>query len=244
MRDEINTLRSARDKTNENVAQLKQQRDSVNATIRKKIELAKKLYQERRALAEKKPPRSRQTLQSEVNELEWKIQTTSLSLQEEKMLVGQVKELETQLNIHRRIDKLSQQLLALREEIQKLKSESKLVHEKLTKEAQKGRETHEKMLYKIEESKKAKDEADDLHKHFVDAKVKAKPIQDEIEKVLSQIRQLRGEIKEEELKEKKKTEDALRESLAEQALKKLKRGEKLSWEEFQVLAEKGMTAQG
>lgn len=132
----------------------------------------------------------------------------------------------------------------MREEIQKLKSESKLVHEKLTKEAQKGRETHEKMLYKIEESKKAKDEADDLHKHFLDAKVKANPIQDEIEKILSQIRQLRGEIKEEELKEKKKTEDALRESLTEQALKKLKRGEKLSWEEFQVLAEKGMTAQG
>lgn len=243
-RVEIDTLRNARDKINEKVGQLKQKRDNINAVIGEKIEQAKMHNQERKNLTEKKPQRSCQTLQKEFDDVEWKIQTTSLPLQEEKTLVEQAKRLETQLNIHKRIDRLTQQLMALQEEIEKLKTERKLYHEKMTEEAQKSRETHEKMVSRIAESKKMKDEADNLHKHFIDVKAKAKPLQNQMEEVLSQIRQLKGKIKDEELKEKKETEDALRESLAKQAMEKLKRGEKLSWEEFQVLAEKGITAQG
>jgi len=54
---------------------------------------------------------------------------------------------------------------------------------------------------------------------------------------------LKDEIKKEESEEKKKSESAIREKLENQAREKLKRGEKLTWEEFQLLAEKGMTAQ-
>jgi len=46
-----------------------------------------------------------------------------------------------------------------------------------------------------------------------------------------------------EEKEKKKKDEALREEFERQAREKLKRGEKLTWQEFQLLAEKGMTAQ-
>ncbi len=243
-RVEIGTLRNARDKINEKVRQLKQKRDNINAVINGKIEEARMHSQERKNLTEKKPQKSRQTLQKEFDDVEWKIQTSSLPLQEEKVLVGQAKRLETQLNVHKRIDRLTQHLRALGEEVDKLKTERRLYHEKMTEEAHKSRETHEKMVSRIVESKKIKDEADNLHKHFIDVMAKAKPLHNQIGEVLSQIRQLKGKIKDKELKEKKETEDALRESLAKQAMEKLERGEKLSWEEFQVLAEKGITAQG
>jgi uncharacterized coiled-coil DUF342 family protein len=52
---------------------------------------------------------------------------------------------------------------------------------------------------------------------------------------------LQGKIRADLQKEKNDNESALRETLEKQAKEKLKRGGKLSWEEFQLLAEKGMT---
>ena len=61
--------------------------------------------------------------------------------------------------------------------------------------------------------------------------------------ISNQIRKLREGARKEEEKAKKRSEEALREKIERQAREKLKRGEKLTWEEFQLLAEKGMTAQ-
>jgi uncharacterized coiled-coil DUF342 family protein len=45
-------------------------------------------------------------------------------------------------------------------------------------------------------------------------------------------------MREKEVKEKKLNEDSLRSKLGQQAAEKLKRGEKLTWEEFKLLSEK------
>jgi uncharacterized coiled-coil DUF342 family protein len=54
---------------------------------------------------------------------------------------------------------------------------------------------------------------------------------------------LRKGLQEAEQKHKKESEDSFRQTIEERAKEKLKRGEKLTWEEFQLLAEKGMTSQ-
>lgn len=99
------------------------------------------------------------------------------------------------------------------------------------------------MLEKVEEAKKKKKEADDMHKHFLEARAKLDPLQDEITVVSVQLLQLRKGLQEAEQKHKKESEDSLRQTIEERAKEKLKRGEKLTWEEFQLLAEKGMTSQ-
>jgi len=83
-----------------------------------------------------------------------------------------------------------------------------------------------------------------MHQQFLQAKEGTRPLREEMKVVLNQIRQLKGEIREETQKERKQSEDTLRETLETQAKEKLKRGEKLTWEEFQLLAEKGITEQG
>ena len=242
LRVEAFELKNERDKLNETVKELKQQRDLARAEFRGKIEEIRKINQEIKAVAKKRPSRSVQDLQKEFDSVEWKIQTSSLSLKEEKELVEQVKQLEAQLNVYRRLDHLNQKIIELKGELEVLETKSRLFHEKLTETAPKSQQIHEKMLEKIDSSKKLKTEADSLHEQFLQTREKAKPFQEEILEISNQIGRLKEEIQREEDKEKKKTEEALLEKLEKQAREKLRRGEKLTWEEFQLLAEKGNVA--
>jgi len=243
LRVETLELRSERDKLNEKVKELKQQRNKMKTEIHEKIEEIKKLSQEIKALTKKKPSRNPQTLQKEFESVEWQIQTTPLSLEEEKELVEHVKQLEIQLNIHRKLGRLNQKMLELQAELKAIKVKNRHYHEKLTETAQKSQRIHEKMLEKIAEAKKLRMEADNLHRLFLQTRERTKPLQEKIMEILDRIKRLKEEIREEEEKEKKRIEEVLREELEKRAREKLKRGEKLTWEEFQVLAEKGMTAQ-
>jgi uncharacterized coiled-coil DUF342 family protein len=243
LRAEVLELKNERNKLNEEVKELKRQRDEAKTEFYAKIEEMKKLNQQIKALIKKKPSRSFQTLQGEFERIEWQIQTTSLSLKEEKELVEQVKHLETQINIYKKIMQLNQERTQQKAELNALKTKGKLFHEKLTETAQKSQQIHEKMMEKIDNSKKIKEEADSLHRLFLQTREKVRPIQKEILEISNQIEELKEGTQKEEEKEKKKSEKALREKLEKQAREKLKRGEKLTWEEFQLLAGKGMTAQ-
>jgi uncharacterized coiled-coil DUF342 family protein len=242
-RSEINNLRQERDATNEKVRELKQHRNELTSRIREKIEEIKGLSEKSRLVAKKRPSKDRQTLKEEVESIDWQIQTTSHSLEEDKVLVEQVMQLETQLSVHKKYERLGKMIRNLRSEVDKFKAESQGYHQSLTANAQKSQELHEKMLAKIEESKQLRAEADELHKQFVKAKEGGKPIQAEIVAGLNEIRKLKGEMREEDAKEKRQSEDELRQSIEARAKEKLKRGGKLSWEEFQLLAEKGISTQ-
>jgi uncharacterized coiled-coil DUF342 family protein len=239
-RTEIEKLRQERDAINEKVRELKQHRNELTSAIREKIEEIKGLSEKSKKIAKKRPSKDHQTLKEEVESIDWQIQTTSHTLQEDKELVEQVIQLETQLSVHKKYERLGRMIRNLRSEVDKFKAESQGYHESLTANAQKSQELHGKMLAKVEESRKWRAEADQLHKQFVIARESGKPVQDEIVAGLTEIRKLRGEIREEEAKEKKQSEDDLRQSIEARAKEKLKRGEKLSWEEFQLLAEKGI----
>jgi uncharacterized coiled-coil DUF342 family protein len=243
LRAEILNFRNERDKLNEKVKELKQQREKAKTEIHEKIEEIKQLNQQIKALTKKKPSKSHQTLQKEVESIDWKIQTTPLNLKEEKELVEKVKQLETQLNIHRKLEQSSHKILELQTGIKTLKTKSRLCHENLTEMAQESQEIHGKMLEKIEELKKIETEADSFHKLFVQTKERTKPLQENTLEISKKLKQMRDEIREEAEKEKKKSEEALREKLEKQAREKMRRGEKLTWEEFQLLAEKGITTQ-
>jgi uncharacterized coiled-coil DUF342 family protein len=243
LRHEILEFKSERDKLNEKVKELKKQRESARTELHARIEELKKLDLEIKAIMKKKPSKSLETLQEEIKNIEWKIQTSSLDLKEEKRLIDRVKQLEIQLNVQKKIDQLNQKILELRTEIKTFEINAEHYHEELTGNAQKSQQIHAKMVEKIEESKKVKIEADRLHKLFLRTREEARPIREDFLKISNQIRTLSMEIQREEDEKKKKSESALREKLEKQAREKMKRGEKLTWEEFQLLAEKGMTAQ-
>lgn len=243
LRSEILKLKGERDKLNEKVKDLKQQRDDARGRSQEIVTEMRELSQKIIELNRGKPSRAYQTLQKDFENIEWKIQTTSLSLQEEKKLVEQVKQLETELKIYKKLDQLKQKTAELEAELKTLETKANVYHEKLTDIAQKSQEVHAKMLTKIVESNKIKNDADSSHAFYLQTKTKAKPIREEIMELSNQMKRIEKEIREKNEREKKRTEQALREKLETHAKEKLKRGEKLTWAEFQLLAEKGTEAE-
>lgn len=242
-RTEVEQLRKERDDINEKVQELKQHRNELTSKIREKIDEIKKLGEKSKIIAKKRPSIDHEALQEEVESIDWEIQTTPHTLEEDRELVERVMELENQLNVHKKYEKLGKMIRSLRAEVERFKRESAGYHESLTANAKKSQELHGKMLAKVDEWKKLRAEADELHKKFVVARESIKPLQDEIAVALGEIRKLKGEMRNEEEEEKKQSQDQLRQSIENRAKEKLKRGEKLSWEEFQLLAEKGISTQ-
>lgn len=244
LREEVQQLRSERDQMNDKVRSLKERRNDLTLVIKEKVERIRHLIEESKSVAEKKPRRTHKDLQDEIDSIDWKIQTTSHTLQEDKELVEKVKQLETQLSVHKKFEQLRKTVQDEKAQVARLRTESQQSHQALTAQAKIGQELHSRMLVRMEEAKAVKAEADAIHKQFLEAKEKAKPIRDQIVSISGEIRRLKGEAQEEEQKEKRRSDEELRQSLEQKAREKLKRGEKLSWQEFQLLSEKGVTTQG
>jgi uncharacterized coiled-coil DUF342 family protein len=237
LRLEIRELKNERDNLNEKVQTLKQQRDEARTKFRANIEKVKAHSQKITELKKKTPKVSRRELRKEFERIEWKIQTTPLDMQEEKRLVENVKQLETQLKLYKKIDQRVKKIAELRKELETLEESADTAHQELTKTVKKSQEIHAKMIAKINESKTIKTDADSLHAAYIQAKEQIKPLYDDIKKLTEQRKKLQDAVREENEKRKKNTEKALREKLESQARDKLQRGEKLSWDEFKLLEE-------
>ncbi|MEM2098402.1 MAG: hypothetical protein QXU99_01460 [Candidatus Bathyarchaeia archaeon] len=235
LRQEIRTLTEERNRLNTEVKALKQQRDEIRTKIAIKIVQIKELRQKLSEIKKKTPKQSQQQLQKDLSAIEWKIQTTPLDQQEEKRLIENIKQIEAQLNIYKKIGQQQQKIAEMQNELHALKTEADMRHQQLSVNAQKSQEIHVKIAAKLDEAKKLKSEADELHSAYLQAKEKIKPLNDEIKRLISQKTNLQKIIHEEKEQKRKTEENALKEKLSSQAKQKLEHGEKLSWQEFQLL---------
>lgn len=235
LRQEIEELRNQRDSMNQKVKILKQNRDDKNTKIKILIQ-EMQLHMPKIAELKKKISRkNRAELQAEFDKIEWKIQTTPLKMQEEKRLIDRVKQLETQLNIYKKIDQHTEKISNNRKEIDVLQTNVETAHQELTEVAERSQNVHKKMMLKIAGFKLKKTEADNFHRDYIQEIERTKPLQVEIRKLIKQKRKLKAEMQEEDEKRKKNAEQALKEKLGSQAKEKMQRGEKLSWNEFKLL---------
>jgi uncharacterized coiled-coil DUF342 family protein len=244
LRQETRDLKAERDTINARVHDLKSQRDETRTTIHEVIEEIKATRGKISELKKKTPKRSHSDLKKELEDIEWKIQTTSLDKEEEKKLIENVKQLEIQLSAYKKIEQQLKKIADLEQGLRKLDETGDKLHAELSALAQKSQKTHQKMLAKIDEAKKIKTEADVLHQSYLQAREKSKPLNEGRRKLAEQKRQLyesQRHLHESERQQdeasRKTAEQALKEKLEAEAREKLQRGEKLSWDEFQLLAE-------
>ena len=239
LREEATDLKERRDALNKKVKELKGLREHAASERKEKKAQILELKRKLEVLLRVKPSRNMQNTQKDIDDLEWKIQTTPLSVKEEKPLIDQVRVLESQLSVHRQIQQLEENIVEMQTEEKALATRTQLLHEKLSKLAQQSQKLHEEMIESLNKSRSIKLDADNAHQRFLQIKQKAQRPHEKCVELLHQIRSLQQKLRQREEKKKTQRQVELREELETQALEKLEQGEKLTWEEFKLLAERG-----
>jgi uncharacterized coiled-coil DUF342 family protein len=254
LRQEVTELKKERDRLNESVKTLKLQRDEMRAKMAPFIEEIKTYSQKIRDLKEKRSGENRNDLKKQFDALEFKIATTSLDLHEEKRLIDQVKQIEILLSVYKKMDVQSKKITQIKSELKVFQDKADAYHQELTENAKKSQEIHSAMLGKFVEMNKIREEATNLHVLFLQAKEQIKLMHEEISSLMIQRQKLFEQrqierqkqfeerqksfetAREENEKLKKAKQNEIKEKLGSQVREKLQRGERLNWQEFQLLA--------
>jgi phosphoserine phosphatase len=188
-------------------------------------------------LGERQQPVRYWDLEKRIQGLEWKIQTSSLSLQEEKELVEQVRVLETQRVSMKKLRDLGDSLTELQTETKALGTQAKLRHDELSEIANQSQKFHKQIIDLSSKIKSLRQSADEAHQKYIEYRQQADHIHKKYVGTQQQIRALKEDQERKEKQRHAEKEQALRIETTAKIREKMKRGERLTLEEFKLLSE-------
>ena len=249
-REEIAGLKAERDGINEKVKLLKGQRDAIRAQSDPITDEIRAIREKIAVLKKKLPRESQCDLQEEHDAIEWKISTTSLDLQEEKVLIENVKQLEILLSGYKKIDAQNNKIKELLIRRKTFDAQADALHKELTDLAAESQEIHSRMIEKVNAMRVSRAQADSQHQLYVKTKEEVLPsIYEKMGQLIGQLNNVKASIAKEAREEaqirikarnaveqaNKEKEKSIKEKLGAEARDKLQKGEKLSWNEFQLV---------
>ena len=263
-RDEVAALRTERDQINEQVRTLKEKRDGIRTQSDPITEQIKTARDKIAELKKSLPRQSQRELQEEHDAIEWKISTTSLDLQDEKHLIEKVKQLEILLSGYKKIDGQNKKIKEYLAQRKTFDEQADALHKEVTELAAKSQEIHQKMIEKVNLMKASRIQADNQHQLYVKTKEETIPqLYEKIGQLIGQLNSVKATMALEaksqaeqramersaqdkayqertqanKLREQanKQKEQEMNEKLSAEARNKLQKGEKLSWNEFQLM---------
>lgn len=239
--DQISEERIARDELNVEVQQLKQLRDAESEKIRK---LSEQLHALRGNRTSQRDAMSLEELQRRFRELEWKQQTTPMSVDEERVLLNELD------SLTKAIEQASQRKIAhqdqtedmekLWHEIQAARDQSQEYHEQMIALVDEAQQKHQQILELSKSLGPAQSEIDEAHQMYVQCLQEADEMRTRLEDLKGQETELRQKL--DEIKKTRKVARAARERqalerLADQARTKQQTGQKLTIQELRALME-------
>ena len=240
LRAEIVSLKTHRDEINRKVKDLKVIRDQLISDRKEKLNRVIE-FKQKVASVKQVPAKAILAVEKEIENLDWRIQTNSLTMPEEKLVVEQIAELEKRLASYEQTQAMWSEIKTLQQQLRNLRTEEKEFHSQIALLAEQGRQVHQMLIEEGVNIPKLKTEANENHQKYIENRKLVQKLDEQCELLFAQTRLLRSKSKSEEQKKKVRREMELIQELEEKALRKMKRGEKLTWDEFKVLAEKGLT---
>jgi uncharacterized coiled-coil DUF342 family protein len=235
LREQIQELKEKRDSLNLQVRELKSKREESRKTLLAKRKEADAVKNQIFRL-EKKASGSYSDLKRRMDDLEWRIQTNALSPKEEARLISQIKALESRTVFHEKIRELKDRLIMIQAGIGAARLKANEAHEGLSKFAEESEVYHEKMLEAVKQASEVKAKADEAHSEYAKIRQQA----DEAHFEYIKAKESRQRIVVEDQMNRFRKQQAVKEKIEVTAEEKLKRGEKLSFDEFRALVEKGL----
>ena len=241
LRDSAFSYKDKRDDFNKAVKEFKSKREQTKEELLLKKKPLSSINERIWELESKVTPKGRAAYRR-FHELEWKLQTNSLSLAEENRIIAEVKPLELELANYREILKLKKEAHRISAEVEELQSAIEKHHYDLSRLAKDSQECHEHMMNLFVKADQLSKEAGDAHQNFIGVKKKAVVLHKNYSGLIARIREIELLIRKvDENVHREQIRKALqsRKRIGEMAEQKLQMGEKLTFDEFKILVERG-----
>jgi len=239
--EEMDHQRTRRDELNTEVQRQKQLRDEANEQARVLQEHLQELRAQRSSQRDYIPL---EELQRQFRELEWQQQTTSLTVDEERVLLDEMDRLSKAMETAPRIASLpmnqSEEMDQLWQEIQDARDRAQEHHEKMIALVEQAQQTHQSIVYLSQGLGPARSDIDEAHQMYVKCLQEADELRERLEVLRDQEKELKSQldnIRKDRNASRQVREKAVMEKLAEQAKAKQQAGQKLSMEELRALME-------
>lgn len=248
-REELKALREEHTKVREEFNKYKEKKDSIKKILSELREERRSIISEMRKIRSKVRnihEKNEKELRSKLEALEWEYQTKSLSPEEEKIYVNKINELLEQITVIEKYKKLQDKLNDIEAELEKIRSEYENILTILNDLYNKKNELRQNIINLKNEINNIRSIIENLAKIRDETKRKADEKHQELIKMLTRRRELLKEIEKEQLLRKAqliaKSLAERRKELMQKAVyirEKIKRGERITFEEFKILAELG-----
>ncbi|MEM1507706.1 MAG: hypothetical protein QXY73_04105 [Candidatus Bathyarchaeia archaeon] len=230
-------------------SEYKGRRDSLNGEVKgskavlaelkreyvEKVEALKRLKRNIKEYLRLRPAKSEEALAKEIASLDWRIQTTPMSIVEEQKIIEQIKALERQMDFYRKLRTMEEEARSLENRLKELESEVTLHRKRIAENVVESQKFHEMMIKTLNEIKELKSRLSDVNSRYMENRSKAANLRLKHKDLLNQIYAIRKLIREEEERRRRESIVAIKEKVRKEALEKIKRGEKVSFEEFKIL---------
>ncbi|MBS7625535.1 hypothetical protein KEJ51_00600 [Candidatus Bathyarchaeota archaeon] len=237
LREKVRDLKGKRDSVNIEVKNLKNARDQTRLEVNEKRNRLREIVSDLKKIRPQTQGSFTQ-IKNSLDKLEWKLQTSSIDLAEEKKLINHIKDLEMQLANHERLKELQETFTEQRAAIEALNLKAQSIHEKILEAAQRSAELHEEMMQSIRKIDEVKAKADEAHRMCIQTRTEADKLGEEMMKIVVERKELQKAIQEYKMAEQSRRQQEIIDKLAESGSAKLSEGKRLSFEEFKALMEK------
>ena len=241
---QANEDKALRDEFNEKIADLKNQKQIIEIQLKE----YEKIYEEAESKLEpvELPKNMNSQLkknQKEIKNLEWKLQTQTFSLEEERILVDRIADLDQKIEGLGEFKSLSQDKIKSYHALRKLRNQMYKTIREMNGFVKESRIHHKKMVEAFSKANTVRKEADTIHADIQKIKTQADLIHSEFVEKIKLKRALSNKIK--KFSQKLQAEQKSRETKAikeksTNVLQKTKDGKKISFEDFKSLIDLGL----
>jgi uncharacterized coiled-coil DUF342 family protein len=191
----ISLIKELKDKRNEctnKVKELKRERDTLNAEITENI---KKIVTEKKATGVEKEAPARDSrdsrdrdrknspsrLKSEIEKIEFTLQTQPMGFDKEQKLRKEVKQMQKELDSIKGKHKVSDELKAISAQTNVLKKKANGIHKDIQKYAKESQDSHEKLITLSNEVDELKKQEEEAYNKFLESKTQFNNLSGELQ---------------------------------------------------------------
>lgn len=241
---QANEDKHLRDDLNQKISELKNQKQIIDIQIKD----YEKLYEDADSKLEpveipKNMNSQLRKFQKELKDLEWKLQTQTFSLEDERKIVDRIADLDQKVEGLGEFKSLSQDKIKSYHALRKLRNQMYKTIREMNGLVKESRMHHKKMVESYSKANTVRKEADSIHADIQKVKTQADLIHSEFVEKIKLKRSLTSKIKKFSQKlqaeQKSRETEALKEKTTN-VLQKTKDGKKISFDDFKSLIDLGL----